>query len=64
MAALAARLCNLNDNKIRIGLKKIKNVDGRLELIRKFPNNIKVFVDGAQAVSHKKIDVKCYLHPW
>ena len=28
-------------------LKKIKNVDGRLDLIKKFPNNIRVFVDYA-----------------
>ena len=47
MAALAARLCNLNDNKINNALKKIKNVDGRLDLIKKYPNNIKVFIDYA-----------------
>ena len=47
MAILAARLCNLNDNKIRSALKKIKNVDGRLELIKKYPNDIKVFIDYA-----------------
>ena len=47
MAILAARLCNLNDTKIRRALKKIKNVDGRLELIKKYPNDIKVFIDYA-----------------
>ena len=47
MAILAARLCNLNYTKIRSALKKIKNVDGRLELIKKYPNDIKVFIDYA-----------------
>ncbi len=47
MAILAAQLCNLNENTINKSLKKIKYIDGRLELIKKFPNNIKVFVDYA-----------------
>ena len=47
MAILAAKLCNLNETKINKALKKIKNVDGRLELIKKYPNNIKVFIDYA-----------------
>ena len=47
MAALAARLCNLDDAKINNSLKKIKNVDGRLNLIKKYPNNIRVFIDYA-----------------
>ena len=47
MAILSARLCNLNDAKINSALKKIKNVDGRLDLIRKYPNNIRVFIDYA-----------------
>ncbi len=47
MAILAARLCNLSDAKINSALKKIKNVDGRLDLIRKYPNNIRVFIDYA-----------------
>ncbi len=47
MAILAARLCNLNDTKIDSVLKKIKNVDGRLDLIKKYPNNIRVFIDYA-----------------
>ena len=33
--------------KIFKSLKKIKDVDGRLELARRFPNNIKVFIDYA-----------------
>ncbi len=47
MAILSARLCNLNDTEIHSSLKKIKNVDGRLDLIKKFPNNIRVFIDYA-----------------
>ena len=47
MAVLSARLCNLNDTKIHDSLKKIKNVDGRLDLIKKYPNNIRVFIDYA-----------------
>ncbi len=47
MAALAARLCNLDDVQINNSFKKIKNVDGRLNLIKKYPNNIKVFIDYA-----------------
>ena len=39
---LAAQLSKLNKFKIKNKIKKIENVDGRLELIRKFPNNIKV----------------------
>ncbi len=47
MAILAAQLSKLNSLKIKNKIKKIENVDGRLELIRKFPNNIKVYIDYA-----------------
>ena len=47
MAIAAAKLCNLKENKIFNSLKKIKDVEGRLELVRVFPNNIKVYVDFA-----------------
>ena len=47
MAILAAQLCNLNYKKINSSLKKIVNVDGRLDLIKKYPNNIRVFIDYA-----------------
>ena len=47
MAALAARLSNLNDYKIRKAFKKLKHVNGRIELVKKFSNNIKVFIDYA-----------------
>ncbi len=47
MATQAARICNLNEGKIKNALKKIKNVNGRLEFIKKYPNNIRVFIDYA-----------------
>ena len=47
MAILAAQLCGFKKTKIIQTLKKIKSIDGRLELIKKFPNNIKVFIDYA-----------------
>ena len=43
----AARLCNLSERSIFNKLDEIKDVDGRLELVKTFPNNIKVFVDFA-----------------
>ena len=47
MAISAAKLCNLKENKIFSVLDKIKEVNGRLELIKTFSNNVKVFVDFA-----------------
>jgi len=47
MAIAAAKLCNLKDKQINSVLKKIQDVDGRLELVKIFPNNIKVFIDYA-----------------
>jgi MurE/MurF fusion protein len=47
MAIAAAKLCGLKDKKIYNSLKKIKDVNGRLELVRTFSNNIKVFIDYA-----------------
>ncbi len=47
MAILAAKICGLNNVKIFNTLKKIKVIEGRLELIKKFTNNIKVFIDYA-----------------
>ena len=40
-------MCNLSESKIYNAVKKIKTVDGRLDLVRKYPNNIKVFIDYA-----------------
>ena len=47
MAIVATKLCGLKKEKIFKSLKKIKDVDGRLELVRKFSNGIKVFIDYA-----------------
>ena len=47
MAIAAAKLCNLSERKIFDSLNKIKDIDGRLELVRNFNNNVKVFVDFA-----------------
>ena len=47
MAALAANLCGLSFEKINNISKKIKPVNGRLELIKTMPNKAKIFVDYA-----------------
>ncbi len=47
MAIVAAKLCNLKERKIFDSLNKIKEVEGRLELIKTFQNNIRVYVDFA-----------------
>ena len=47
MAILAAKICGLKDHLIYNKIKKIKDVDGRLELVRKLPNKAKVFIDYA-----------------
>ncbi len=47
MAVAAAKICNLKEKKIFKLLPKIKDVNGRLELIKIFSNNIKVYVDFA-----------------
>ena len=47
MAALLAQICGIKKNKINTALNKIKNVDGRLELIRILPNKSKVYIDYA-----------------
>ena len=47
MASLASKICGLKESYIYKNLKKIKDVDGRLELVKKFPNDITVFIDYA-----------------
>ncbi len=47
MAILAAQICGLKEKKIFSTIKKLKDVEGRLEMIKKFSGNIKVFVDFA-----------------
>ncbi len=47
MAILAAKTCGLKDHLIYGKIKKINDVNGRLELVKKFPNKVKVFLDYA-----------------
>ena len=58
MAIAAAKFCNLNEKKIFNSLKKIKDVSGRLELVRVFSNNIKVYVDFAHTPDALKKTLK------
>ena len=47
MAITAARLCGLSKKKINLAIPKILHVNGRLEFVKNFPNNVKVFIDYA-----------------
>jgi MurE/MurF fusion protein len=47
MAFQAAKLCGLKEKFIFQSLNNIKDVNGRLELVKTFKNNIKVFIDYA-----------------
>ncbi len=47
MTILAAKICGLKDHLIYGKIKKIHDVNGRLELVKKFPNKVKVFLDYA-----------------
>ncbi len=47
MAINATKLCGLKDEKIYSFIRKLKDVNGRFELVKKFANNIRVFVDYA-----------------
>ncbi len=47
MAIAAAKLCNLKEKEIFLSLNKIKDVNGRLELVKIFCNNVRVYVDFA-----------------
>ena len=47
MAIAAAKLSKLNQKKIFDVLKNLKDINGRLELARTFPNNIKIYIDFA-----------------
>ena len=47
MALSAIKICKIKiSNPLKL-MKKIKNVNGRLELVKTFSNNTKVFVDYA-----------------
>ena len=47
MAIKAVKLCGLKDSLIFGSIKKIKDVNGRLELVKKYSNQVKVYVDYA-----------------
>jgi len=47
MAIEAVKLCGLKKKEIYKSIKNLKDVDGRLELVRRYPNNIQIFVDYA-----------------
>ena len=47
MTVKALKKCGIKSDLIYSSIKKLKDVSGRFELVRKFTNNIKVFVDYA-----------------
>ncbi len=47
MSIMATKLSGLKKEEIYRAIKKLKNVNGRLELVRKYSNNIKIFIDYA-----------------
>ncbi len=47
MAIQATKLCGFKNKAILKSIKKLKDVDGRLEQVKNFPNKIKVFIDYA-----------------
>ncbi len=47
MAIKATKLCGLREGQIYKSIRKIKDVNGRLELVKKYSNGVKVFVDYA-----------------
>ena len=47
MSIKAASLCGLKDELIFNSIKKITDVDGRLQLVKSYANGIKVFIDYA-----------------
>ena len=47
MAISVAKICGLKEHLIYGKIKKINDVNGRLELVKKFPNKVKVFLDYA-----------------
>ena len=47
MAIEAAKLCGLREKLIFKSLNKIKDINGRLELVKRYPNDVKVFIDYA-----------------
>ena len=49
MAIEAAKLCGLKEKLIYKSISKLKDINGRLELIKSYKNNIKIFIDYAHS---------------
>ena len=47
MAIKVLKLCGLEEKLIYRAIKKVKDVNGRLELVKTYKNGVKVFVDYA-----------------
>ena len=47
MAIAAAKIVGVKEKNIFNTIKKLNDADGRLELVKTFPNNVKVYVDFA-----------------
>ena len=63
MSILAASLCGIKISKMLSNINKINNVEGRLELVRTLPNQVKIFVDYAhtpEALKEALISLKSY----
>ena len=61
MAILAAKLCKLTERKIFRTLNKIKNVNGRLELVKILPGKRKIYVDFAHTPDALEKSLKALL---
>ncbi len=60
MAILAAKICGLREQLIFKKIKKIKDVNGRLELVKKLPNKAKVFLDYAHTPDALLKTLECF----
>ncbi len=60
MAILAAKICGLKDHLIYGKIKKINDVNGRLELVKKLPNKAKVFLDYAHTPDALLKTLECF----
>ena len=58
MATLAAKLSGLSLDIILKNIKKIKEVNGRLQLIRTLPNQAKIFIDYAHTPNALETSIK------
>ncbi len=47
MTIASLRICGLKDELIYKSIKKLRDVNGRLEMVKQYPNKIKVFIDYA-----------------